>query len=62
MKEHGWIDAGRFGSAASKAACVIVQHSGDVSMMMAALPEIEKDVKARQLDGQAFALLNDRLN
>ena len=58
--EVGWIDGGRFGKAAANAAFLIVQHSGDLPLMLAALPEIEKDVKAGKADGQGFALLYDR--
>ena len=58
--EIGWIDGGRFGAAAANAAFLIVQHSGDLPLMLAALPEIEKDVKGGKADGQAFALLYDR--
>jgi len=56
----GWIDAGRFGAEASHAAFLIVQHSGDLPLMLAALPKIERDVKAKKLDADAFALLYDR--
>lgn len=62
VTEHGWIDADRFGESASSAAFLLVQHSGDLPLMLAALPWIEKDVKARKLDGQAYALLFDRLH
>jgi hypothetical protein len=57
----GWIDCQRFGNQTANAAFLLVQHSGDLRLMMAALPEIEKDVKAKRLDGQAYALLYDRL-
>ncbi|MCW8132069.1 MAG: hypothetical protein KIS92_17105 [Planctomycetota bacterium] len=59
--EIGWIDATRFGAQASDAAFLIVQHSGDLPLMMAAIGPIEKDVKAGRLDGQNYALLYDRL-
>jgi hypothetical protein len=59
--EVGWIDVTRFGAPASHDAFLIVQHSGKLPLMLAALPEIEKDTKAGQLtDGQNFALLYDR--
>jgi len=60
VAELGWIDAERFGAQASNDAFLLVQHSGDLALMTAALPEIEKDVKAKRLDGQPFALLFDR--
>jgi hypothetical protein len=61
IAEHGWIDATRFGSAASDVAFLIVQHSGDLRLMRAALPWIETDVEAGRLSGQNYALLFDRL-
>jgi hypothetical protein len=62
VKDLGWIDAGRFGADVSNAAFLIVQHSGDLPLMSAALSPIEKDVKAKKLgDGQPYALLYDRL-
>ncbi len=61
-RKVGWIDATRFGSEAAMAAFLIVQHSDDDALMAAALPDIEKDVKAKRLpDGQAYALLYDRI-
>lgn len=59
--EIGWIDAKRFGRPASSAAFLIVQHSRDLPLMAAALPEIELDLKAGAGDPQDFALLYDRL-
>jgi len=38
-----------------------VQHSGHIPLMLAALPPIEKDVKAKRLNAQPYALLYDRL-
>ena len=57
----GWIDVPRFGADAAGAAFLIVQHSGDLPLMMAALPAIERDVRDHGLDGQNYALLHDRL-
>ena len=57
----GWIDAERFGREAANAAFLIVQHSGDLRLMMAALPEIKKDLKAKRVDPQDYALLFDRI-
>jgi hypothetical protein len=62
LKEIGWPDAKRFGAETATAAFLIVQHSGDVPLMLAALPEIEKDVKSGAGDPQDFALLYDRLH
>ncbi|MBI3722682.1 hypothetical protein HY251_01810 [bacterium] len=58
--EVGWIDIGRFGKATSEAAFLLVQHSENLPLMLAALPEIEKDMKAGKGDGQNFAILFDR--
>jgi len=57
--EMGWIDATRFGAAASDAAFLVVQHTRDLRLMVTALPFIEKDVRAGRLDGQNYALLFD---
>ncbi len=59
--EVGWIDTARFGPAAASAAFLIVQHSGDLPFMLAALPEIGKDLRASKGDPQAYALLYDRV-
>lgn len=59
--ELGWIDAQRFGSQAAHAAFLLLQHSGDLSLMRAAVPLIEADVKAGRLDGASYAMLYDRL-
>jgi len=59
---HGWIDVKRFGRDAADAAFLIVQHSGDFPLMLAALPKVENDVKAGRLNSQNFALLYDRLH
>ena len=61
VQELGWIDVERFGEASSNEAFLIVQHSLNVPLMLAALPPIEKDVKSKRLDGQPYALLFDRL-
>ncbi|MBA3709494.1 MAG: hypothetical protein H0W83_11830 [Planctomycetes bacterium] len=58
--ELGWIDATRFGAEAANTAFLIVQHSGDLPLMIAALPAIELDVKKKKIDCQGYALLFDR--
>jgi hypothetical protein len=60
VADIGWIDAERFGPAAAGAAFLLVQHSGDLPLMSAALPEIEKRVRPGSADAQSFALLYDR--
>jgi hypothetical protein len=62
VRTYGWIDVDRFGAKASNQAFLIVQHSGSIPLMLAALPEIKKDVKAKKIDGQPYALLYDRLS
>jgi hypothetical protein len=61
IQQVGWIDAERFGAPASNNAFLLVQHSMHLPLMLAALPLIEKDVKAKRLDAQTYALLYDRL-
>jgi hypothetical protein len=58
--EVGWIDTARFGKNAANAAFLIVQHSENLPLMLAALPGIEADTQAGSLDGQSYALLFDR--
>lgn len=52
----GWIDPGRFGDEAADAAFLIVQHSGDLPLMLAALPHLRAQERL-----QEYALLYDRL-
>jgi len=59
--EVGWIDVKRFGRDTATNAFLIVQHSGDLRMMQAALPDIEKDMRAGIGNPQDYALLYDRL-
>ena len=54
--EVGWIDPGRFGDEAANTAFLIVQHSQDVPLMMAALPNLKEQGRL-----QEYALLFDRL-
>ncbi len=62
VKEVGWIDAKRFGPSAATAAWLLAVHSGDLPFMLAALPEIEKDVKSKVLpNGENYANLFDRV-
>jgi hypothetical protein len=61
LAEIGWIDANRFGAPTAQAAFLIVQHSGDLPLMLAALPCIERDMKAGHFDAQPYAMLYDRV-
>lgn len=61
MAEVGWIDASRFGYLTANAAFILVQHSNDFPLMLAALPRIQKDADSGGLNKEAYALLFDRL-
>ncbi|MBI1850504.1 MAG: hypothetical protein HYR85_09190 [Planctomycetes bacterium] len=62
VREIGWIDADRFGAAPANSAFLIVQHSGDLALMMAALPHVESDMKRKLVSSQDYALLYDRVH
>jgi hypothetical protein len=57
--EVGWIDVARFGYPTALAAFLIVQHSMDLALMLAAIPEIEKSTGSMGLIS-AYPLLVDR--
>jgi len=61
VAEIGWIDARRFGRRAAGDAFLIVQHSGDLPLMLAAMPAIKRDFENGHVDGQSYCLLYDRL-
>lgn len=61
VQEIGWIDIRRFGETASGNAIILVQHSLDLPLMLAVLPEIERDFKPRGPDALLFAIVYDRL-
>lgn len=61
IARFGWLDSTRCGKEVAGAAFLIVQHSGDMPLMQAALPCIEADLKATKGDPQAYALLYDRV-
>jgi hypothetical protein len=61
VEEIGWIDVERFGTVTANQAFLLMQHSGHLPLMTAALPLIEKDARAKRLSLQAYALLFDRL-
>lgn len=70
LGEVGWIDHQRFGATAAKAAFLIVQHSGDLPLMVAVLPLLEAELrsganeakpgKGAAIDPQNYCLLYDR--
>lgn len=59
--EVGWVDVQRFGYAASNAAFLLTLHSLDLPLMLAALPEVEKDRAPDRLGPEAHAYLWDRI-
>lgn len=61
IQELGWIDLHRFGPEGSGNAVVLAQHSGDLSLMLAILPFVEKEYKNAGDDSVMFAILYDRL-
>jgi hypothetical protein len=62
ISEVGWIDVARFGYPASNAAFLLVQHSRDLPLMMAALESIRRDLDAGHPVAEAYALLYDRVH
>jgi hypothetical protein len=61
VREVGWIDSKRFGATAADDAFLLAQHSQDLPLMLAALPWIKREVDARRLEGETYALLYDRI-
>lgn len=60
IKKFGWINVDRFGIKTSTNAFLIVQHSGNLPLMVKVLEEIKKDFEQKKGDPQDFALLYDR--
>jgi len=58
VQEVGWIDTARFGEKASVFATIMVKHTGNLPLMVAVLPYVEKDLKFTG-DGQTYAVLYD---
>jgi hypothetical protein len=58
VQEVGWIDAARFGQQVSVLATIMVKHTGNLALMAAVLPLVEKDLKDTG-DGQTYAVLYD---
>ena len=61
VQDVGWIDVERFGEEAAHHAFLLVQHSMDLPLMMAALPRIEADVESGSGLGAELAMLHDRV-
>jgi hypothetical protein len=60
IREYGWIDTKHFGKESAGAAFRLTHASVDLPLMLAALPGLEKEAKARQIDAQHFAVIFDR--
>lgn len=60
IQRVGWISRKRFGPDAARAAFILVQHSGDLRLMLTALPQIERELPTGTGSPQDFALLYDR--
>ena len=60
IAEVGWIDVERFGARANDDAFLLVQHSGDLPLMLAVRPLIEAELTTGKRDARAYALLYDR--
>jgi hypothetical protein len=60
LADVGWIDGGRFSDAAVNGAYLIVMHTKDFALMQGALPELEKEVKAKRFEAELYAGLFDR--
>jgi hypothetical protein len=60
IKDLGWIDSRRFGDAAEHSAYLIVMHTHDLTLMQGALPELEKETRAKRFNPEMFAGLFDR--
>jgi hypothetical protein len=56
----GWIDVKRFGVEASVAACILVQHSSDIRLMLSVIGEIEKDRDFERIN-QIYPLMKYRV-
>jgi len=60
VTELGWIDAKRFGKPAAETAFDLAQKCADVPLLVALLPELEKEALAGNLAGMDFARFYDR--
>ncbi|MDP9121440.1 MAG: hypothetical protein M3O15_08750 [Acidobacteriota bacterium] len=60
VQKIGWLDTARFGEKTSVQATILLKHTGNLALMMAALPEVERDLKFTG-DGQTYAVLYDGL-
>jgi hypothetical protein len=58
LHEVGWLDAARFGTKTSVYATLFVKHIYSLALNLAALPYVERDLKATG-EGQIYAILYD---
>lgn len=56
----GWIDVERFGAQTAVYATILAKHTEDLRLMMAILPQAQKDLKLSG-EGQTYAVLYDGL-
>jgi hypothetical protein len=61
VEKVGWIDVDRFGPRTSVNAFLLVQHSGELPLMTAVLPFIERDARRFPDFAQPYTLLYDRV-
>jgi ketosteroid isomerase-like protein len=54
IRDVGWIDVGRFGVAASCSAAYVVSQSGDLPLMRATLPLMERDLNHAENDPSCY--------
>jgi hypothetical protein len=59
VAEVGWIDVARFGEKTSSSAVLLAKHSGDLGVVSAILPYVEKDFGRPGEEGQSFAITYD---
>jgi hypothetical protein len=60
LDEVGWIDAETLGVRTTYYAFMLIQHSSDLGLMLAALPYVERDLRDAGYS-ESYALLFDRL-
>ena len=61
VEVHGWPRASEVGPEAAQAAFLIVQHTPFEDWQRSMLPHVEQAVGDGEFDGQAFAMLDDRV-
>jgi hypothetical protein len=59
--EAGWIDRSRFGDPAARDAAAMARRLLDIPLLLAALPQVEKDFKSSPQSSEVFALFHDTL-